>query len=764
MERFRVRDGMVDLVGRFVERDGHRVRLTALDARLLGYLAERAPRVVERRELLREVWGYGPGVRTETLEQAVRRLRTKLEPLPSKPVHLLTDRGIGYRLVLDRDTRMGTTEAPRLLLFGRDEALATLEAWLREGHRLLTVTGLGGIGKTRLARELMARRLADAPGERVAFVDLSSAHTSADIESAVARALGVLESAGALGAVLEQLGDLLLILDNVEQIVDPVGEFVLDWLTESPRLRMVCTSRRPLGGLHEQLLQLGPLEHRAALELWRRRTKGLRSFESADAGAVGAIVERLDRVPLAIEFAAARAGRFGPQDLLASLSRGLPPLRGAPERHTSLEACLQWSWGLLSAGERDVLRQCAVFRGGWSREASREVLRAEAEDPTRLVDGLVAQSMVRVAATADGETRFELFEIVRHFLDRRGAIPLVRRRHADHYARYGDAPALQALMMHPRHGRAAALELDNLRVALDWAVTSGEEELVALLAAALTRQLVDQPRTAVELLETAFAMPYSRPRVAVDLAISRARLLVLTHQVRAAHAVIDEAMAVPDLAADQRGRLLLRRARACSVEYRHAASLDAAVRALEAASGPHADWHRAHALELMADAEVRLHRLDDGRQHYHRALLLGEELGRVSAEGALRRGLGVIALTEGHVAHARAEFEAALGAERAFGSLGGELHTLWRIATCQLMQDDLEGSLASTERALVIAPRLGNPQLLGFAHYGVGSRLWRLGREAAARESLERARAIARRHGLVELADIVERTLLGEEI
>ncbi|GAA3841923.1 BTAD domain-containing putative transcriptional regulator [Saccharothrix violaceirubra] len=365
--------------------------------------------------------------------------------------------------------------APVSPLVGRDSAVSAVRTLL-DRARLVTLTGPGGVGKTRLALAA-AHGLTAADG--VWLVDLSGA-TGDRVAAVVAAVLGVRDEGDLVDAVAETLRvrETVLLLDNCERVVDEVATLVSRALRAAPGLRVLTTSQEPLGVSGEALYVVPPLPLPDAMALFAERAAG---FLDGDDGTVAAICRRLDGLPLALELAARRVRALGAGGVLDRLDDRLRLLAGgprdAPERHRTLRAALDWSWDLLGDAERVVLRRVAVHDEGWALDAAEAVAGDDALDVlTRLVD----RSLV-VAA----EGRFRLLDSVTHYgrerLREAGEEDPVRLAHARFHLALAERPGLRA---GGQLARLARLDADtaNLRAALD--VLTGAERV--RLAKALT--------------------------------------------------------------------------------------------------------------------------------------------------------------------------------------------------------------------------------------------------------------------------------------
>ncbi len=334
-------------------------------------------------------------------------------------------------LARDRPVRQGLLHAATRLI-GRDEDVAALSSTIRSS-RVTSIVGAGGLGKTRLAH--VVGRLADQPV--VHFVELAGVTSPDGVVVEVGSVLGVRESvtarrlhapapAGAHGTaqrrdlharILEQLGaaPTLLILDNCEHVVEAVAELVTVLVTRAPMLRVLTTSRAPLGLASERVYPLPQLAHADAVALFAERATAARPGVRLDDERVAALVDRLDGLPLALELAAAKVRVMSVEEVERRLGDRFALLRGgsrdAPERHRTLLAVIDWSWNLLTEEEQGALRRLSVFRDGFSLDGAAAVVGVD--DAVGLVAELVDQSLVDVH---EGEAvRYRLLETVREF-------------------------------------------------------------------------------------------------------------------------------------------------------------------------------------------------------------------------------------------------------------------------------------------------------------------------------------------------------------
>jgi predicted ATPase/DNA-binding XRE family transcriptional regulator len=410
--------------------------------------------------------------------------------------------------------------APPTLLLGRERDVAAVLSLLEKGDaRLLTLTGPGGVGKTRLALEV-AGDAKSMFADGVSFVALASLNDADLVLPTLVRTLGLSEIGGrSVREILrEHLRErrMLLVLDNFEHVMGATSE-VADILGECPDLVVLTTSRAALRVRGEHNYPVRPLvvpdsTHNPDMRIvaaspagrlfMDRATEANASFELTDknAASVAAICWRLDGLPLALELAAAKARYLGPTELLSRLDRALEVggARDLPERQRTMRATLEWSHELLSDEERALFRRLSVFAGGFGLEAvetvggAGEAGESGAEDALDLLGGLVEQSLVTAEPDGLGGTRYRMLEPIRQFalenLRESGEEEEARRQHAGYYLDLAEraAPELRRARA-PEWLDRLGSEHDNLRSAVTWALAGGEIELAARLAFQLAR-------------------------------------------------------------------------------------------------------------------------------------------------------------------------------------------------------------------------------------------------------------------------------------
>jgi predicted ATPase len=393
---------------------------------------------------------------------------------------------------------------------GREQEISEVLEILA-GTRLLTLTGTGGVGKTRLASQVAWDAAPSFP-DGAAFVALAPLDGHGLVVPAIARTLGVRETEdqslqGALSDYLDEKR-LLLVLDNFEHVLEAAPELAA--MIESARnVTVLATSRSPLRVRGEREYPVQPLGlppstinpsveevvGSASGELFVERARAVSpGFELADkdAARVAAICWRLAGLPLALELAAARARFMDPGGLLARLDKALSSgwARDVPERHRTMSAMLDWSYDLLSASERSLFERLSVFAGGFTLEAAEAVGATRTDDPFDLLGALVEQSLVTAEPQEHGGMRYGMLEPVRQYasgrLEEGGEAGEAHRRHATYFL--GLTERANPELRGPRQvGWLEQLELENgnLRAAMGWALSEDEVEIAGRMVWAL---------------------------------------------------------------------------------------------------------------------------------------------------------------------------------------------------------------------------------------------------------------------------------------
>jgi predicted ATPase/transcriptional regulator with XRE-family HTH domain len=404
---------------------------------------------------------------------------------------------------------------PPTRLIGRETEVAAIAQVLAQDEvRLVTLTGPGGTGKTRLALAVAAVALTHYP-DGVCFVDLSPLRDPALVVPTIAAVLGVQAVVGqsmweTLAAFLAEK-HLLLVIDNFEHLLDAAPE-IAGLVAACANLSVLTTSREPLHVRAEREVAVLPLPFpdplqalsreelaivpAVALFIERARAANARfAVTDENAAAIAAICQRLDGLPLAIELAAVRMKAISPEGLLSRFGTRLPLLTGGardlPARQRTLRETIAWSFDLLAPNEQTLLRQLAVFAGGWTLDAAEEVMRAYGEgDVLGGLTSLVDKSLVWLDHHPV-EPRYRMLETVREFawgeLQQANEVDWIRARHAAWVRALADqmASAFERGPVTPYWPTRIAAEIDNIRAALVWLDESGEVDALLGLTAAL---------------------------------------------------------------------------------------------------------------------------------------------------------------------------------------------------------------------------------------------------------------------------------------
>jgi predicted ATPase/class 3 adenylate cyclase len=616
------------------------------------------------------------------------------------------------------DARPSNLPAQPTALIGREREIAKVCSLLRrDGVRLVTLTGPGGTGKTRLALQAAAEFLDDTRptplsqresgpegegrfSDSVFFVNLAPISDPGLVAATIAHALGVAEVAGqsieeSLHVFLHAKRTLLL-LDNFEQVLDAAP--LIAELLAARYLKMLVTSRAALHlyGEHEfavpplelpDLAHLPPAEQLTQYEAVRlfitqaQAAKADFAMTNANAPSVAEICHRLDGLPLAIELAAARSKLFAPEALLARLDEwgALPVLTGGardlPLRQQTMRATIAWSEQLLAPAERVFFARLAVFVGGFDLEAATTVCGDGDADVLTLVEALVAQSMVQVGEQANGAPRFRLLETIREYaLERLAELEktdMLRQHHAAYYLALAEQAEAQLRgIAQVEWFNRLEVEHSNLRAVLAWSQTAGANVEVELR------------------LVTSLAPFWSMRgyRSELDRWLERALTLSSTASIELqARVLLTAGRAARD---PQRATTLIEQSLALLREMGDTGSIASALSDLALVAFEQDDYEKAAA--LYNDSITLLRELDDS---YHIAWALG--------------GLGLVAQKMPDEKQAAALFEESLALRRELGDTWGVAWTLSRLQTMALAQRNYERARVLEEEALALYRRLG---------------------------------------------------------
>lgn len=633
---------------------------------------------------------YRSGRQAESLEAYRRARSTFRDELGVEPGQALQRL---QRRILEQDPELELPEAvtastgriptPPTPMIGRARELAEArDLLLRRDVRLVTLTGPGGIGKTRIALELARAALPRFPGGTF-FVPLAALTDPALVLPTLVRATGVDDAtAPGLEQALARLAAraALIVVDNFEHLIAAAPE-VGELLAAGPALKLLVTSRQALRLEEEHLYRVPPLGADPATALFLDRAQAVRldlGRGEATVTTVAEICRRLDNLPLAIELAAARTPLFSPRDLLARIDERFELLTGAsrhhPERQQTLRRTLEWSYDLLEAEEKRLLARLAVFAGGWTLDAADGVCGEGIE----VVDGLsslIDKSLLHVDAR-EVEPRQGMLDTIRSFAAERlaesGEADELQRRHAAFFLKLAEE-AEPHLRGSPQEWLDVLdLEHDNFRVAIDRLNGVDDRQLALRLTGALWR------------------FWYLRGH----LVEGRRRL--------------EEGLRGHDLPTPERARAL----HGAAVLATQAGDVPAARARAEEALALHAElgdvWGAAYSQFLLGNVHVGEGDLAAAEQLYEESAHGLVELGDEHSALLVNRNLAAISSELGDDVRARALHEDNLRRARATGNARIEASTLGHLAEIALHDDRLDDAISMLEESLAIHRRVGD--------------------------------------------------------
>ncbi len=644
----------------------------------------------------------------------------------------------------------------RNAFIGRTAQIDEIRRLCDEGAQIVTILGAPGVGKTRLARRVAAlflEAIEDGDGSAW-FCDLTDAKSPDDLFTVIGQVLdvpltmgsGASDTADQLGRAIAGRGDVLLVIDNFERLVESAATILQSWTDLAPRATFLVTSRERLRVEAEQSVELDtlavPLETETnaeavlaseAVTLWIQRAKAVRAgytVSPSDVATIAAITRHLDGLPLAIELCASRLRMLGPSQLLERLQHRFEVLvgatRDASSRHATLRSAIDWSWNLLEPVEQQALQQCSVFRGGFGPESAEAVLALGDGAPPvlQILEALHDKSLIRTeeAENVTGERRYRLYESIREYTaEKYGAGGAAETRHADHFVKAGLRWADDT------HGSGAidalghlTLERDNLLAVHDRAMTT-------------TPRTALQVTTALEVLAALRPLFYARgsmsrfadllgaaTRAAVDVGVAPEiesnALSRLAHCLVLTRGAFDEALVHCD-----RAIALAEESRSTSAKAL-AFTISAAIRSMKRSDDDaEARFGKARAaLDATSNPNVetlfaryfgqhlsRTGRFDAAIATFERALDLARRAGCTQEEGQLLGGVGIRYMERGAFDEARARLTRATSLLHPVGDRCTEGICLGVLGMIDQEQGMLEAAHGHLTQALQIQREVG---------------------------------------------------------
>jgi predicted ATPase/class 3 adenylate cyclase/Flp pilus assembly protein TadD len=642
------------------------------------------------------------------------------------------DSAKAYRVVKPNDDWVPARKIPNNLPAQRDEfvgrkgALQELAALMEGETRLVTLLGIGGIGKTRLALRHASTWLGDYPGGAW-FCDLSTARGIDGIVYSVAQALAVplgkSDPVEQIASAIAARGPCLLLLDTFEQVARHAEATLGVWLSQAAESKFIVTSREVLGIVGEKAQVLAPMadDEAAALFIHRSGSVGKRfATGGRDSAAISSLVKLLDGLPLAIELAAARTRVMSPRSLLDRMSERFTLLAargGRLDRQVTLRAALDWSWDLLTAKERAALAQLSVFRGGFSLEAVEAVISSDNDPPLippmDLLQSLLDKSFVRQT----GDYRFDLLQSVQEYA----------AEHLRYEGRFEGSGPSSALAAEIRHGSffgameeaeatsPTCFEVDNLVEACRRAVARADSmtatRTVRLVWAVL--ELRGPIKAGLELADAVLSVAGLAIPMVAEVLLIKGRALRTLGRIPESITCFNDALAGAQSIGDRRleAKALGNLGRPSSDRIRMTEAWQQVARGLELAREIHDERIECELLNALGTLNDYAGRNSDARTSYEQALSLARAARNRRWVGGILGNLGNIFYKQGRVSQARSAYEQGIELARELGNRTWEGNMLCNLGLLRHVEGRSAEALELLERSLQTSRQIGQARL-----------------------------------------------------